>query len=259
MLRVNPELCRLTGHSAQVLLGRTIFQETLPDDVEADLQQFKRQCAGEIDRYSIEKRIFRKNGEHFWAEVTSLSVRDAAGQFLYAVRVQHDISDRKRAEQSLARRMAEQAALFEFSERLQHVNSLQQVYDAALDTIMRGLACQRAAILRFDNSGVMRFVAWRELSGPYRKAVEGHSPWTREEKNPGPVYFEDIGASDLPDGLKETIAREGISAVAFIPIQEEGQLAGKFMTYYDAPHCSRNRRSTSLSRWRDSSVSAFPA
>ena len=37
MLRVNRQLCELTGYSAPELLGRTIFQETLPDDVDLDL------------------------------------------------------------------------------------------------------------------------------------------------------------------------------------------------------------------------------
>jgi PAS domain S-box-containing protein len=236
MLRVNRRLCELTGYSAPELLGRTIFQETLPEDVDPDLQQFKRQLAGEIDRYEIEKRISRKDGGHFWAAVTSSSIRDAAGRFLYAVRVQHDITDRKVTEQALARRMDEQAALFEFSERLQHVTSPRQIYDVALDAILRALDCQRASLLMFDRSDVMRFVAWRGLSDEYRQAVEGHSPWTRGEKNPRPVYFEDIERSNLSDALKETIAREGISAVAFIPIQQDGRLVGKFMAYYDAPH-----------------------
>ena len=235
MLRVNQHLCQLTGYSATELLGRTIFQETLPEDIDGDLQQFRRQLAGEIDRYSIEKRIFRKDGGYFWAAVTSSSIRDAAGRFLYAMRVQHDITDRKTAEQALARRMDEQAALFEFSERLQHVASVRQVCDVALDAIVRALDCQRASILLFDRSGVMRFVAWRGLSDEYRQAVEGHSPWTRDERNPRPVYFEDIEGSNLSDALKDTIVREGIGAAAFIPIQEGGQLIGKFMAYYDKP------------------------
>lgn len=236
ILRVNQELCQLTGYSAPELLGRTIFEETFPEDVDGDLRQFRRQLAGEIDRYSIEKRIYRKNGEYFWAAVTSSGIRDVAGRFLYAVRVQHDITDRKIAEQALARRMEEQTALFKFSERLQHVTSVRQVYDVALDAIMRALDCQRAAILLFDSSGVMRFSAWRGLSDEYRQAVEGHSPWTRYEKNPQPVYFEDIEKSDLSDALKQTISHEGIGAVAFIPIQEDSELIGKFMAYYDAPH-----------------------
>jgi PAS domain S-box-containing protein len=157
------------------------------------------------------------------------------GRFLYAVRVQHDITDRKIAEQALARRMDEQAALFEFSERLQHVASVRQVYEVALDAIVRALDCKRASILLFDRSGVMRFVAWRGLSDEYRQAVEGHSPWTRDERNPRPVYFEDIEGSSLSDALKDTIAREGIGAAAFIPIQEGGRLIGNFMAYYDTP------------------------
>jgi PAS domain S-box-containing protein len=236
MLRVNRQVCEITGYSAPELLGRTIFQETLLEDVDRDRQEFMRQVAGEIDRYSIEKRIFRRNGDHIWAAVTSSSIRDAAGRFLYAVRVQHDITDRKVAEGALARRRDEQTALVEFSGQLQHVSSMQQLYDVTLDTIVRALGCQRAAILLFDSAHLMRFVAWRGLSDGYRQAVEGHSPWTRDEKNPRPIYLDDIEKSDLPDALKKTIAGEGIGAVAFIPIQEGDQLVGKFMAYYNMPH-----------------------
>src|SRR5690349_2671947 len=66
MLRVNDQLCRLTGYSASELLGRTIFQETHPEDVSEDRNRFGRQLAGELERYSIEKRIHRKDGGHIW-------------------------------------------------------------------------------------------------------------------------------------------------------------------------------------------------
>src|SRR4051794_32980892 len=190
MVRVNRQLYQLTGRSGLELLGRTIFEETVPEDVDLDMRQFKRQVAGEIDRYTVEKRIVQSNGGYFWADITSTSVCDAAGKFLFAVRVQHDISARKRVEQMLGRRTEQQAALFQFSEKLQHAASLHAVYEAALDGIVRALACQRAAILLFDPSGVMRFVAWRGLSDGYRQAVEGHSPWPRDERRPQPVCLE---------------------------------------------------------------------
>lgn len=236
MLRVNRKTCELMGYEAADLLGRSIFNETSPLDVAQDLAQFGRQIAGEIDRYTIEKRLVRKDGSCAWAEVTSSSVRDASGNFLYAVRVQHDISARKQTEQALARRREEQAALFHFSERLQYATSLPDVYDTALDAILAALACERASILLFDDADVMRFVGWRGLSDGYRRAVEGHSPWSRDEGNPRPVYFEDVSKSDVSDALKETIAQERIAAVAFIPILIGGRLAGKFMAYYDRPH-----------------------
>ena len=63
MLRVNQKVCELMGHEAADLLGRSIFDETFPQDVAQDLGQFRRQVAGEIDRYTIEKRLARK-GAH---------------------------------------------------------------------------------------------------------------------------------------------------------------------------------------------------
>jgi PAS domain S-box-containing protein len=236
MLRVNQQLCHLTGYSPAELLGRTIFEETVAEDVAADRAHFRRQLAGEISRYSIEKRILRKDGGHIWASVTSSSVCDAAGKFLYAVRVQHDVTDRKRAEQALARRMEEQDALFAFSERLQHCASAEQVHDAALDAITRALSCERASILLFDEAGVMRFAAWRGLSETYRRAVEGHSPWARDEADPRPLWFEDVALADLSDDLKRTILGEAIRSAAFIPIVQDGRLTGKFMAYHGVSH-----------------------
>ena len=59
---------------------------------------------------------------------------------------------------------------------------------------------------------------------------------TGTKQTPRPIYFEDVGLSELSDALKETVAREHIAAVAFIPILIGGRLAGKFMAYYDRPH-----------------------
>jgi two-component sensor histidine kinase len=114
--------------------------------------------------------------------------------------------------------------------------SAKDVYDAALDAIIRALGCERASILLFDGAGVMKFVGWRGLSDGYRSAVEGHSPWTRESRDPQPIAIDNIGKAELDAGLKATVKAEGIGALAFIPLTAHGRLAGKFMTYYGAPH-----------------------
>src|SRR5262245_3163163 len=58
---------------------------------------------------------------------------------------------------------------------------LDQIYQAAMDGLERALAAPRASILLVDDDGVMRFKAWRGLSERYRRAVEGHTPWRRDE------------------------------------------------------------------------------
>ena len=245
LLRVNARLCGLMGFSAEHLQGRSIFDETYPEDRDRDRAQFGRQAAGEIDRYTIEKRIRRSDGTYAWVSITSSSVRDAQGQFLYAVRVQNDITDRKRAEESLARRIEEQAALYAFTERLQHAESLQDVYEAALDAIVRALRCQRAAILLLDDADVMRFVAWRGLSDPYRRAVDGHSPWTPGTLDPRPVCLADIEGAELPEQLKQIRARRGHRRPRLHPGHRERPAARQVHGLFRRParvHRRRDRR-----------------
>jgi len=161
---------------------------------------------------------------------------DASGRLIGAVNLLVDISERKRVEQSLARHRDEQAALYRFTDRLYRSTTLEDVYQAALDAMRESLGCERASILLFDDAGVMRFVAWRGLSEGYRKAVEGHSPWGPDVRDPEPIHIADVRAADLPSDLRSVINAEGIEALAFIPLVARGRLIGKFMTYRDAPH-----------------------
>jgi PAS domain S-box-containing protein len=147
-----------------------------------------------------------------------------------------DITERKDVEATTARDVRVKDALFRLADRLQHVQSLDDVYDAALQAITSALQCDRASILLFDSAGVMRFVAWTGLTDTYRVAVEGHSPWAPGERNPDPIGIDDIETADLDDALRATIKAEGIAAAAFIPLVANGILIGKFMTYFNTPH-----------------------
>jgi PAS domain S-box-containing protein len=157
---------------------------------------------------------------------------DSSGTMVGAVNMLVDTE----VEQSLAIRMAEQAALFDFTDALYRAESHTDVYESAVNAILAALRCDRASILMFDESNVMRFVAWRGLSDPYRRAVEGHSPWAADAVDPQPVSIADVDEADIPDALRGVVKSEGIRALSFIPVMAGGRLGGKFMTYYDRPH-----------------------
>jgi PAS domain S-box-containing protein len=161
---------------------------------------------------------------------------DTSGALIGAINMLVEISEHKRAEQALAQRRDEQTALYEFTDRLYRAVDPAEIYDAALEAIIASLGCERASILLFDDTGVMRFEAWRGLSDGYRAAVEGHSPWTADAKDPEPIRVHDVGAADLPSDLRSVVKAEGIEALAFIPLVTRGRLIGKFMIYYGTPH-----------------------
>jgi PAS domain S-box-containing protein len=147
-----------------------------------------------------------------------------------------DLSEPNAVGRTLTRHLDEQGALFEFTNRLFRATSAPHIYEAALDAILRALGCQRASILLFNEKGVMAFAASRGLSEAYRKAVEGHSPWTRDTRDPQPIVIDDVTSSEIEEGLKATVLAEGIRALAFVPLEAGGELIGKFMTYFDRPH-----------------------
>ena len=138
-----------------------------------------------VEHYETTRR--RKDGSLVDISLTVSPVRDASGRVVGASKIARDISERKRAEQALAKRAEEQAALYAFTDKLHRARSTEEVYEAALDTIRRAFDCERASILIFAELGRMEFVSWRGLSEGYRRAVEGHSPWDANVKDPEPI------------------------------------------------------------------------
>ncbi len=222
----------LTGYSDEELRGRTPAIHLGPavfESIANGLAREGRFCGEVVSR--------TKAGGLVELEVSAFSVKDEkTGGVLCYVGIKRDISARKASEQALARRAAEQAVLYQFTDRMHRSTSLAEIYDSALEAIASGLGCERASILLADAAGTMRFVRWRGLSEGYRKAVEGHSPWSPDQQNPQPVCVPDIDESDVPEALRTVIKSEGIGALAFMPMAANGCLMGKFTAYYAQPH-----------------------
>ena len=116
--------------------------------------------------------------------------------------------------------------------------TLKEIYETAIQIIIKILKADKASVLLFDEEGIVRFVAWSGLSEEYRNAVEGHSPWPPDAVDPLPVLVEDVEQTDDPAlvRVKGVMLKEGIRALGFIPIVHQGKLLGKFMVYYSEPH-----------------------
>lgn len=184
----------------------------------------------------VEGQVERPDGSRVWAIVHIEPVKDENGNVVGAINCFHDTTTAHVATEFNAHRAEEQSALFEFTDRLQYATADSELYELAMTAIIRAMHCKRAAILQYDSGGVMRFVASRGLSEPYCRAVEGHSPWRADSKDAEPICIPDTNRADLSDELKETVLREGIRALAFIPLKEDGRLVGKFMAYHDDLH-----------------------
>ncbi|MEI6559582.1 MAG: PAS domain S-box protein [Rhodospirillaceae bacterium] len=109
-LRVNAELCRITGYAATELLARGIRDIVLPEDQDLDAGPAGQLIAGEISYYQVDKRCRRRDDTPIWLHFSVRMIRDAAGQPGTFLPMIEDITARKLAEERLARSEAEAQA-----------------------------------------------------------------------------------------------------------------------------------------------------
>ncbi len=100
-LRVNDKLCAITGYPRQELVGHLFREITHPDDLEADLAQTAALLAGEIAKFTMEKRYLRKDGGVVWACLTVSLLHDSDGTPTCFIAIIEDITARKLAEAAL--------------------------------------------------------------------------------------------------------------------------------------------------------------
>ncbi|MEX0673889.1 MAG: GAF domain-containing protein, partial [Gaiellaceae bacterium] len=140
-------------------------------------------------------------------------------------------------EEELRDRLRELAAVYRMAETAVAADDLEAILDEAVETLIDAVGVDRASVLLYDDEHVMRFRAWRGLSDEYRAAVEGHSPWTGEEREFAPIAVADVNDEPtIDEELRRTIAREGIRSLAFVPLVHRRELLGKFMLYHDEVH-----------------------
>ena len=119
---------------------------------------------------------------------------------------------------------------------LMRAKDLDDVNEAAINALLNATSASRSAILRFDDDGVMRFKAWHGLSAEYRNAVTGHTPWRPGTRNAQPIVVADVSREASLRDFAEIFERENIGALAFIPLELDAGVFGKFMLYYSEPH-----------------------
>ena len=213
-----------------------------PDDAGLATEAWNEVASGtDVDAVTI--RLRRSSGTYGWFEVNGSAVLDEDGGIRFMLGTARDVSERE----ELRWRLRDLDAVYRFADAVAGAPALDEVLEAALDALIEATGAERASVLLTDDDGVLRFRAWRGLSDRYRAATEGHSPWPAGVENPQPVLIDDVADAGFEPELEAAVRKEGIGALAFVPLVRSGQLLGKFMLYRDARH-SWSDREVLLSR-----------
>ena len=100
-MRVNPGFCQIVRYAESELLQKDWQAITHPDDIESDREYVRSLLSGNIQTFSMEKRLVCKDEAVRWANITVSAMRDANGTPQYLVCAIEDISQRKLVQELL--------------------------------------------------------------------------------------------------------------------------------------------------------------
>ena len=97
----NNHLCKMLGYSKNELLKKKWSDLTHPEDMDLSTNYLKRALAGEIDGYTVEKRMIHKNGSIIHVSISSKSSRKPDGSVSELYSLVQDITERIKAEEEI--------------------------------------------------------------------------------------------------------------------------------------------------------------
>jgi PAS domain S-box-containing protein len=230
VLRVNPKMCEITGYSEEELLGKTPADLTHPDDVEQDLERFRRMAAGETPVYGREKRYVRKDGQIRWVSVNATPIRDEDGRLLHIASVILDITERKRAEQTLERRARQAALRAEVSAALAGGGTLPDILRWCVEAMVTHLDAAFARVWILDEEeDVLELLAsagmYTHTDGFHSRVPVGNFKIGLIAQERRPHLTNDV-SGDPRVHDKEWAQQEGMVAFAGYPLIVEGKVVG---------------------------------
>ncbi|WP_165235406.1 ATP-binding protein [Aquisphaera insulae] len=255
-LEVNDEICRILGYTRHELLRKTWAEMTHPDDLAADVAQFDRVMAGEVDGYTMDKRWIRKDGRTIDTTISLNCLRREDGSVDYFVALLQDITEKKRAGEALRRSEARLAVELIGMERLQEVSTrlsqdgdtsslLLEIVDAA---IVLTIADMGNIQLLDRASSTLRIVASRGFEAPFLEFFDavhdGQTACGSAMRSGERVIIGDVTASPVFEGQPALDAMLGAGArdVQSTPlIGRSGQLVGMLSTHYRVPRVPSDR------------------
>jgi PAS domain S-box-containing protein len=252
-LRINRKICEMLGYEPEELLKLRFQDVTYPADVATDAELAALLATGKLNQYSIEKRYIRKDGAVRWARVHVAPVNDPKGSLRYFVRVIEDITERKQAEETLAREMVDLKLLQEISTQLIQEENGKYLYEKILDaavSIMRSdFASMQLWYPKPATAGELLLITFRGFT------PEAAKFWERVPADSGStcavalrtlqrVLVTNVEDCDFMAGTDDltTYRQTGIRAVQSTPLlSRRGQLLGMISTHWRKVHVPTER------------------
>jgi PAS domain S-box-containing protein len=186
---------RLKGYTAREIIGQSFTRFYPDEEVRAGKPARELAIAASEGRFEEEGWRVRKDGSRFWSNVVLSAVRDGRGDLVGFTKVTRDMSDRKRAEETMLERARQQAAVAQLGVFAVEQPDFDAVIRRAVETVRETLGTELVQVLELSpdgNSLILRAGSGVDPAavGRLATAVEADSQAGYTVLSAGPVQFD---------------------------------------------------------------------
>jgi len=228
---VNNRTVEIIKYSKRVLLARSFTDFIHPEDRAMVADRYRRRIAGQVVPDTYVFRIVDRDGKFLWVEIRSALIkwedRPATLNFLT------DITERKKYEQTLARRLEAEKTLAMASEMIVKTSDINFAITNILVLLGKTLNADWLGIFQLDedrttldNTYEWRKPGMKSLKAEFQGITEENHPWRFGKLKSGKIL--NISTANLPSASKsrKLYRKHGIKAISIIPIFYETRLYG---------------------------------
>ena len=237
---VNNRTVEMIKYSKRVLLARSFTDFIHPEDRAMVADRYRRRIAGQVvpDKYVF--RVVDRDGKFLWVEIRSALIkwegRPATLNFLT------DITERKKYEHALTRRLEVEKTLAKTSEMIVKTSDINIAIACILAYLGKTLDADWLGIFQLDedrtildNTHEWRKPGTKSLKAEFQGITEKNHPWDFGKLKSGKIL--NILAADLPpaSGSRKLYRKHGIKAILIIPIFYETRFFGTIDVFSKIP------------------------
>jgi PAS domain S-box-containing protein len=189
------------------------------DDIGSVVETLKRNIEENRDSFDIEYRIFTGDRKILWVDMKTFIQRDMNGKATHFQGLVVDVSERKEALKMLEIQR-------ELGMELSTIWNLQTILNGVLDACLQINGLDAGGIyLKDELMDQINLVTYRGIYPEFKEKVSNYKTDSLEAKQiwiEKPIYSMDFYSEKMADAVR----REGIKAVAIIPLKYRGEVVG---------------------------------
>lgn len=231
---------RMKGYQASEIIGRHFACFFTPEDIALGKPESELRTARATGRYTTEGWRVRKNGSHFWSSVVLTAIHDDRGALCGFVKVTHDSTERRQADETLRWYANQLHVLYEISRAILAAQSPPAIAEATLHRLRRIAPCQYTHIVSVPGDNSAARILMSDADAPF---TIDPSIWVAETplllsathlEDHGVVVI-DLRNQDVATTTFQPFCVVGLRMLAIAPLVARNSLIGELVLAWNDP------------------------